>query len=227
MNRKFDEIDPRITAIKVYNKQQEVEVIEWFIEMGYSPSGLSNYEGENEWIVRKRYNLDNDTKCCSNYGVSDLEGGYKLIDYNDTKLDAIGYIAPYDMYGGIIKKGDIFKPINGNKKTWKTDTTGPTQYSLHLPREIVEKWEAVYPVPKSKNVYIGDTRFKIERDQISTKDGLNTILIDPSFIKSLITPIVLTRSDYYVNIQEVKVGCKTFSRDNLIQLINEYEKFNA
>jgi len=54
----------------------------------------------------------------------------------------IGYKCPIDLFGGEIKKGEIFRKMNS--KFYKVSLTGVTEYSKHLPREIVESWEPIY-----------------------------------------------------------------------------------
>lgn len=59
----------------------------------------------------------------------------------DKNKKIIGYKAPFDLLGGIIKKGDIFKEWSdkGLVYYFQNEECGNA-----LPKEIVEKWEPVY-----------------------------------------------------------------------------------
>jgi len=66
----------------------------------------------------------------------------------------IGYKAPYDLFGGNIKAGELFSKVTEN--SYKTTSTGSTQYSRHLPKEIVEQWEPVYNQEYEIGEYVTD-----------------------------------------------------------------------
>lgn len=79
------------------------------------------------------------------------ENGYEVIDFsqlnfNEKMKKIIGYKSPFDLFEGNIKAGSIFKQLTS--ATYKTDEVGATQYSKHLPKEIVENWEPVYEEEK-------------------------------------------------------------------------------
>ena len=64
----------------------------------------------------------------------------------DGNKKIIGYKCPIDLFGGTTKRGEVFK--KGNDFYYWTANTGQTQYSKHLPKEIVEEWEPVYEEEK-------------------------------------------------------------------------------
>lgn len=74
----------------------------------------------------------------------------------------IGYKAPYDLFSGQIKKGEIF--IKNNMHSYSTEK----YKSMHVPKEIVETWEAVYEPEKPKEEIISMGSFDLK----VTKEGI-------------------------------------------------------
>ena len=66
----------------------------------------------------------------------------------------IGYKAPYDMFGGVIKKGCFYEKLN---QYYNPITYNTTNYSL--PAEIVEKWPPVY---EEEKIMLDGSKYEIE-----------------------------------------------------------------
>lgn len=67
------------------------------------------------------------------------------------KRKIIGYLAPHDLFDGLIKKGDlvVLNPLGKKNKTYRAKNYNPNGYYV-LPNEIVESWEPVYEQKKPK-----------------------------------------------------------------------------
>lgn len=141
---------------------------------------------------------------------------------NSEPKKIIGYLAPHDMFGDRIKKGDIFKRVLPGSNMYRTKDTGATQYSLHLPGEIVEKWQPVfepkvirmtYGVPaievtitNNKEILAGGKKWSIE------------------FVKSLNSRF--ERNGYTIYSTGWKIGCSIFSEGEIHQIIEIYKDLN-
>lgn len=89
----------------------------------------------------------------------------------------IGYKAPYEIFG--LSTGEIYSQID-SKAFYKASSVGKTEYSKHLPKEIVENWEPVYE----------DTQktFSMGRFSLSIKD--NKIFHESEDITSYVKQLV-------------------------------------
>jgi hypothetical protein len=76
-----------------------------------------------------------------------------IADYEASKpkRNIKGYKAPFDLYGGIIKKFYILEPATNNHY-WHVNGMPET---IYLPAEIVEQWEPVYEEEKQKHMIGG------------------------------------------------------------------------
>jgi hypothetical protein len=71
------------------------------------------------------------------------------------------YVAPFDMFGGQVKKGDVYVRSQSQEPYYAFEAKPGILY-FHLPAEIVEKWE------------VKKTEAEIEDDMISEIWGLTT-----------------------------------------------------
>ena len=76
----------------------------------------------------------------------------------------IGYLAPFDMAGGKIKKGHLFVKCYDNNLYRSHDC----KQSMVIPKEIVESWEAVHD--NSETVEIADLTFLLKQDKVFLND---------------------------------------------------------
>lgn len=115
---------------------------------------LCKYSGDDDWSGRSSYYYKPEY---NKYIIaSSISPKIPIVHFSKLKENKVKkYIAPYDMFNGEIKKGDIFEKLNS--KFYKTKTTGNTQFSKHLPKEIVETWEEYKP-PIKIGDYIVITR---------------------------------------------------------------------
>ena len=71
------------------------------------------------------------------------------------------YVAPFDMFGGQVKKGDVYVRSQSQDPYYAFEAKPGVLY-FHLPAEIVEKWQ------------IKKTEAEIEDDMIKEVWGLTT-----------------------------------------------------
>jgi len=88
----------------------------------------------------------------------------KILNMN-TEKKVLGYKAPFDLFGGKIKKETIYRKskIETNEYCPNLDSY-KTDFSCNLPKEIVEQWEKVYEEEYKIGdfVYITNTGFSIK-----------------------------------------------------------------
>lgn len=113
---------------------------------GYISGGTEIFNGVEYICFDRPQDFARSTRLDFMIKTSDLEQILKQQTMGKTATlngkEVVGYKSPMDLFGGNIKAGTIFKKLTEN--TYKTDDTGATQYSRHLPKEIVESWEIVY-----------------------------------------------------------------------------------
>lgn len=86
-------------------------------------------------------------------------------------MKIIGYKAPYDLFGGIIKKDTIYKPLSSEKITTYAATENDKiidSGKTNLPSEIVETWEPYY-----KNIEYPLSYKDLKRGEFYTKEKEN------------------------------------------------------
>jgi len=80
----------------------------------------------------------------------------------------IGYKAPCDMFGGLIKKGWHYSKIENNYRCLRYDVYSDNKLDCVLPSEIVETWEAVYEEEKNPKI-------KTPKKKYTKKDMLDFV----------------------------------------------------
>ena len=88
------------------------------------------------------------------------------------------YIAPHDMFDGIVKKGDVFKKFKGTNRYSFNNTK-----SYSLPAEVVENWKEDAPeyIPytfEDAELFIGKVIKNKKGTAVSMITGLNTKFIN-------------------------------------------------
>jgi len=84
---------------------------------------------------------------------------YILGQNMENKEEIIGYKAPYDLFGGKIKQGDLYKFKDTGYVHYLSD-------AYYLPKEIVETWEAVYKTKEQTYTLSNGKEVKITKDYV-------------------------------------------------------------
>jgi len=143
--------------------------------------------------------------------------------------EIIGYLAPYDLYNGNIKKGDLVTNLGGkyfNSTTFKEFEYGiinKTDFWL-VPKEIVENWEACY---KTK-----EQVFNMGSFEVVVKDGKAFHKNDDitRFVKELVdkyNPGYSSKFGNYEAILEDVIFSKTGCQNNQTKLSDWRKVYNA
>lgn len=139
---------PKKWCVKVVRGTgEQLNVLNWFEKKLNRVVGLSK-------VTYFHYPEIRINTCTTN----EIEPSYTEISFKDFERlvlkknnmenrKIIGYKAPYDLYNGDIKKGDIFFSngcgyYHAYKNNKKVD--GEFKHSTGIPKEIVETWEVVY-----------------------------------------------------------------------------------
>jgi hypothetical protein len=128
-----------------------------------------------------------------------------------------GYKAPMDLYGGKVKKGDLYIQ-EGNKDYYNTNK------AFSLPKELVETWEAVYE-DEEKIILLGDknTEVKIGRGYIKTDSNVFPI----NEVKRLLNSLQFKSiSGYNIEFPLIKIACNTLKTEELQLIIDTYNELN-
>ena len=159
--------------------------------------------------------------------VKDTEGINVVMNKNWFKeyqhmkeKEIIGYLAPFDLFGGKVKKGDVL-----NQKNLSYSKDG--DYTYYLPKEIVEQWEPVYKEePKECILYAGNPlqNIKISKGKIECEgNNLSSYQISHLLLHLQIVPTV---GIYVTSIPRVKIGCSEFTKEELKQVVDKYNEIN-
>lgn len=123
-------------AVNVHNEEQFDRVMHFIRKEGHRYQyTMGSHYGDNLCL-----NFQDGCHCNKSYY---LENGYGVIDFSQLNFDEkmkkiIGYKAPYDLFGGDIKKGTVYPVF---------ETTDRTK-EFFVPLEIVKTWEPVYEEEK-------------------------------------------------------------------------------
>ena len=249
----YNEVENReIISIKDFIQEEFVFPEKWCILRNEE-----NYETVNKWFNNGLKNISNytDKDWCVHYpNYGDFKGfkkGFHLSstikenyteitfeqfqkyvlnkqDNNMENKEIIGYKAPYDLYNGNIKKGDLVTNLkdryvnNTRFKEFEYGVINKTDFWL-VPKEIVETWEPVY---KSK-----EQVFNMGSFEVVVKDGKAFHKNDDitTFVKDLVgfyNGQVKSFGTYSAVLQDVifsKTGCQ-----NVQTKLSDWQKvYNA
>lgn len=151
----------KTTIVKINNKNEYDKLKKYY------PNMFDYKEGYNYYLVDKTNSgLGNKPYDSNKYTTINFEN----IDFMEKKI--IGYKAPYDLFGGKVKKEEIatpfFKPFSGEKAYHFKIKGLENTVSDTLPKEIVETWEPVYEPEKPKEIEINMGSFSLKL----TKEGI-------------------------------------------------------
>lgn len=168
----------------------------------------------------------------------------KRVQEMDAKRKIIGYKAPCDLWGGVVTKGTIYKPIPIFVKTKDWTNYGVCHpvsgqifdNHMSLPGEIVEKWEPLYEDAKiEKTVTVTGSNKSAE--VIVYKDG--SVEVEGKFlnvshfnhvIKNYFTPgniNVFGTTDWKVEISSIDIGCiHNIPQSELEKVIEAHKELN-
>ena len=125
-------------AIQCNNKNEADAICKIFgtVKNGYGYSDLFSCFGVD--TSGDNYAFYSHNSAIAFYRETIIQASEVIAQYEATKRNIIGYKAPFDIFGGHIKKDDIFKN-DPESNGWYI-----AKYGFQLPAEIVEQWEPVY-----------------------------------------------------------------------------------
>lgn len=192
----------------------------------YQPYEISNeypYQSEEYGVIK-----------IDKYTVISLEQFKKYVLKEETMCDKrkiIGYKTPYDLFQGEIKKGTIYKleDFPFSKNPYNTEGEGRGGVTS-LPKEIVESWEPVYE-ETTKTLVLGNKGIKItiSKNCIIAEDkqffinDLQALLI-PRI--SSITTVATQGWSVELLGATYKIGCSTFTLDEIKLIVGTYKQIN-
>lgn len=184
------------------------QIVQWFDKEGYNTSTMNGDADEPAVYyvtTTKRLLCDNAPKVPSSVKV------FSLNEANGVGKEIIGYKAPMDLFGGLLKKGE---KISANRMV-----AFVKQYYLQgradstaIPADIVETWEPVYKEDSCKEIEIGSPSRKctVYKDKVVvvSGDGEKITFLN-SHISELyeIFNIKKGLGGYNTNITSIQVGC--------------------
>lgn len=138
--------------------------------------------------------------------------------------EIIGYKAPFDMYGGNIKQGDILKLKPNCTIAWYVNSS--KNETFNIPEEIVTKWESVYKeeIPQiTINGYKGEffdwgVSFNNGCAKISKEAFIEFYRISKMFDKE----DCLIHDNSNRNLTSVTIGKGTFSKEQIKEIAEYY-----
>lgn len=139
-------------------------------------------------------------------------------DNNMKNKEIIGYLVPYDLFGGKVKKGTLYKKSQYNKIYYHTDNG---EYAV--PKEIVETWESVYK-PKEQVFNMGSFEVMVRDDKAFHRSEDIT-----KFVRELIATFH-NRNMYIDNYQAIiedVIFSKTGCENNQTKLSDWRKVYNA
>ena len=165
---------------------------------------LCNFYGQ------RYYSNDGTNGKLENYIKRQILVNFADIEFEEKEI--IGYLVPMDLFGGIVKKGYVFKISN--------ISIGTTAYGFNtnpvynMPKEIVETWEPVYKeVIKFKEVELGNPprKFTIYKNKIQVFTGSgkfeefdNKHL---SILEDCLDKVLNKIGGYDIKVSAVQIGC--------------------
>ena len=149
------------------------EIIDFLVECGFEKNGL--FGGLHNGLKYTVVNNDNVISCNESVSKTFTLTELKTLKQNCMKeKEIIGYLAPYDLFDGKVKKGTIYEfdlAIKGSNNPYapKEKDNSIHWSATRLPKEIVETWEPVYKEEKQLpkiNGYDGKVVKKIDGEYI-------------------------------------------------------------
>ena len=207
-----------IGAFNMFRWQETNEGYDYW-QMRFDQS-LNKVDHIDPFYKAKGYIAGHDTSNCVSSGVNNTVIGEKPLE----KRKIIGYKAPYDLFQGRIKKDNIFSIPSSYNLVMYT----PSHMTRGVATEIVQTWEPVYEEPNivlvvgvpSIKVTIGkDGTIKAEGEQIpwGPIERLKNEMRSKNFFVGVA---------WDVTYPFVKIGCSTFSREDIVKIWETFAKLN-
>jgi len=143
--------------------------------------------------------------------------------------EIIGYEAPMDLFGGVVKKGTLYTPHDTTNPSvgWSPNdyVDGYIRCNLVVPEELVKQWNPVYKVKETDVVTMSGTVTVVKGKIIAdgkeiTYDGLKNLY-------DYFGPQKWYGIPWDVTIKEtIKIGCWEVSKDDIATILREYQKLN-
>ena len=155
----------------IVNQEQFILPEKWYVK--YSKEAhdwiKQNAEMNGNNIPKSKYYYYPCDTFKNNYSGY-IPGGYTEITFNQfkqyvlkenmgSKEEIIGYKAPYDLFGGKIKQGDLYKFKDTGYVHYLSD-------AYYLPKEIVETWEPVYKAKEQTYTLSNGKEVKITKEYV-------------------------------------------------------------
>lgn len=161
----------------------------------------------------------------------DIRPGYTEITFNqfnqfileeDMEKEIIGYKCPQDLYGGSVRKGDLYVKKNSDCNWYYPDKNGDPEVGQKIPKEIVETWEPVYK-DSTPEIEINGYKAEFKEWGLDFNNGCATINK-----KCFIDLYDFFSDKSYTNqnksITSVTIGRGTFTTDQIKQIVDYYKK---
>lgn len=161
-------IPPEKWYVKPNNKKEQLIIAKWFDE-NYRGTCVPNFYLNNAKDDKGYGTIYVKGKAPGNVIFGDNFPGiedFLYISFNEflkyfvnKNLKIIGYKAPYDIFGGRVKKGNVFDKKNKMiTDTYYHPSSLRIEHCFSLPEEIVETWEPVF----EKEFNTGDWVYVVE-----------------------------------------------------------------
>lgn len=225
--------------MKSLNEEQRNIVGKWFDDNDQTK--ITNYSKFGETLHYPLYK-----SCHSFVGILDSYTeitfeqfeAYILKQTPIMEKKIIGYLSPFDLFNGNIKKGDILviysinKTIKNQGLYVKKDFTS-NSYNI-LPKEIVETWEPVYEEKKeiitSFEIGIPASVITIKGTDIFNQGSVFSIS-DITDIKAMFVKSKINIKSVPVEVQMVQLGCGLatvlLTKGDIETIITKYKEGNA
>jgi hypothetical protein len=148
----------------------------------------------------------------------------------------IGYKCPTDLFNRGVKIGTIYYKTFGNCYSIQSNDSKWNSDPFLLPKEIVETWEAIYK-EDSKTLTLGDKDVKvtISKGKIEAEGGNIPIKYLTNLYERMNNTVQdkfewgCTHTGITNNIQfpNVKLGCTTFTKEEVKLVIDTYNELNS
>lgn len=145
--------------------------------------------------------------------------------FDITKTDGLkilGYKAPFDLYGGRVKKGTMFQ-LCVDPKLYRVMDVSLNDVNTTFPKEIVETWEPVYIFDEKIVSISKDRKVKIKENRI-TADGYTFNIEEIRSMGKIRGALI---NGLAIEIQDIKykIGCwEEVTLADIELVISEYEK---
>lgn len=200
------------------------------LEVGYA-TGMYDWKfnGGRSCGIRKEQNPTPTPIKCWETEITTEQFRKYVLNQKENMKTPIGYKAPYDLFGGKVKKGTVYLVDRQHSTNINSCSFDKDEVMYNLPKELVEQWEPVYK-KQAVNLKIssssGDFNVRISEDGIQAEG--ETISIQALYQLKDSAKIGTNIGSWEAFYSHVTIGCKkSISLEEITRIITEYEKFNS